>query len=65
MKFPKIFFEQEEREGFTVSSMMKRSWAAELEVLQVIRAVCEKHDIKWYAFYGTLLGVVRHKGFIQ
>ena len=64
MKFPKIFFEQEDREGFTVSSMMKRAWAAELEVLEVIRAVCEKHDIKWYAFYGTLLGAVRHKGFI-
>ncbi|WP_027218226.1 LicD family protein [Butyrivibrio fibrisolvens] len=64
MKFPRNFFEEEEREGFTIIPMMKRAWAAELEVLEVVRSVCAKHDIKWYAVYGTLLGAVRHKGFI-
>ncbi len=64
MIFPSTFFEEEEREGFTVVPMMKRAWAAELEVLEVVKKVCADNDIKWYALYGTLLGAVRHKGFI-
>ncbi|SES00797.1 lipopolysaccharide cholinephosphotransferase [Butyrivibrio fibrisolvens] len=64
MVFQNAFFEEEVREGFTVSSMMKRAWAAELEVLDVVKKVCAEHDIKWYAFFGTLLGAVRHKGYI-
>lgn len=62
--FPDNYFQKEVREGFEVASMMKRAWAGQLEVLQVIREICEKHDIKWFADYGTLLGAVRHKGFI-
>lgn len=64
IKFPNDYFQKEVREGFEVASMMKRAWAGQLEVLQVIREICEKHDIKWFADYGTLLGAVRHKGFI-
>jgi lipopolysaccharide cholinephosphotransferase len=64
MKFPKSFFEEETRDNFVIAPMMKRAWAAQLEVLDVIRDVCDKHDIKWYAIYGTLLGAIRHKGFI-
>ena len=64
MKFPKDFFSEEDRNGFVVPEMMKRAWAAELEVLEVIRTLCLSEGIKWYAFYGTLLGAIRHKGFI-
>lgn len=58
------FFEGEEREGFYVESKMKRFWAAEIEVLEEIKRICEKHHIKYFAEWGTLLGAVRHKGFI-
>ncbi|MCR4651608.1 MAG: LicD family protein [Lachnospiraceae bacterium] len=61
---PATFFEDEVREGFYISSMMKRYWAAQLRVLAEIDRVCRKHDIKWFADCGTLLGVVRHSGFI-
>ncbi len=64
MHNPVEFFREEEREGFVISEMMKRAWAAELEVLEVIKRVCEEHDIRYYAYGGTLLGTVRHKGFI-
>ncbi len=64
INFPDNYFEKEVRDGFEVASMMKRAWAGQLEVLQVIRDICERHDIKWFADYGTLLGAVRHKGFI-
>lgn len=64
MNFPKEFFEGEEREGFYIASMMKKAWAAQIEVVEEIRKVCTKHNIQFFADYGTLLGAVRHKGFI-
>ncbi len=63
-KPPKYYFEDEVREGFFVSSMMKRFWAAQLKVLAEIDKICRRHDLKWYAGFGTLMGVVRHGGFI-
>ncbi len=64
MEFPKGYFEDEVREGFYISGMIKRTWAAQLEVLQVIDDICKKHDIRWFADCGTLLGAVRHGGYI-
>lgn len=58
------FLKEEIREGFTVPEMMKRAWAAELKTLNEIDRVCKRHGIKYFAFYGSLLGAVRHKGFI-
>lgn len=62
--FPFEFFEDEVREGFYVSGFMKRAWAAQMEVLMLIDSICKKHNISWYADFGTLLGAVRHKGYI-
>ena len=57
--FPEDYFKTEIRDGFEVSSMMKRAWAGQMEVLQTIREICERHNISWFADYGTLLGAVR------
>ena len=64
LNFPKEYFCGEEREGFYVDETMKTVWAAELEVLNEVATICATHDICWYAAYGTLLGAVRHQGFI-
>ena len=58
------YFEDEVREGFFVSSMMKRYWAAQIKVLAEIDKICRKYGIRWFADCGTLLGAVRHGGMI-
>ena len=36
----------------------------EIEILDYVVSVCERHGLKYILAYGTLLGAVRHKGFI-
>ena len=35
-----------------------------LYLLQSFDTVCKKHDIDYWLDYGTLLGAIRHQGFI-
>lgn len=35
-----------------------------VEMLTVLDAICRKHNIRYWLAYGTLLGAVRHQGFI-
>ena len=64
LKIPEHYFEDTELCGFKVSAMMKRAWAAEIKVLCALEELFQKLGISCYAEYGTLLGAVRHKGFI-
>ena len=53
-----------ERCGFKVPDLMTRCWKAQLDVVKNFDRVCKRHNLKWYACCGTLLGAVRHKGFV-
>lgn len=64
MYFDNSYFEDEVRDGFFVPSEVKHAWAAELEVLSEVDKLCKKHNIKYFADWGTLLATVRHEGFI-
>lgn len=64
LEFQEGFFNQEVRDGFYLDTTMKTLWAAELEVLQKVAEVCDRHGLKWYAAYGTLIGAIRHEGFV-
>lgn len=64
MYFPDTYFQDEYRCDFLVPEMMKRAWAAELELLQLVIDICERHNLQYFAEFGTLLGAIRHHGFI-
>jgi len=64
IELPASFYEEEERCGYTIPAEMKKVWAVELDLLAELMRVCRKHDIKIMAFAGTVLGAVRHGGFI-
>lgn len=64
MQFEENFFEKEIRCGFEVPSLMKRAWAAEMEVLAVVVDICNNNGLRYFADSGTLLGAIRHQGFV-
>lgn len=55
---------EEIRDGVLVSSNLKKIWKVEIELLVELLKVCEKYNLKCWVEGGTLLGAVRHKGFI-
>lgn len=64
MEFSNDFFQKETICDFEVPEMMKRAWAAEMEVMQVTIDVCRRNGLQYFADGGTLLGAVRHQGFV-
>lgn len=61
---PETFFREERICDYLVSEKQKRIWAVELDMLLQFDALCQKHDISYSIFAGTMLGAIRHKGFI-
>ena len=61
---PKEFLEREIRGGYEVSEQMKRVWAIEIDMLQELFRVCDKYGLTIWAEGGTMLGTIRHGGFI-
>ncbi len=64
IKIPEGFLNEEERIGYTVDSKMKRVWAVQLDLLHELKTVCEKYGLTYFADSGTLIGAIRHKGYI-
>lgn len=64
MQFEDKFFEAEERCGYHISAKMKKVWAVELNLLDYFDKLCREHNLRYFICYGSLLGAVRHQGFI-
>ena len=64
MRMDPSFLEEETRHGFFITPMVKRCWAAQMEILAGIDAICRKYGIRWFSHYGTMLGAVRHGGYV-
>ena len=64
IKLPDMFLSEEERCGYTVSDKLKKIWAVEIDLLAILLDVCKRYDLKVALGFGSLLGAVRHHGFI-
>lgn len=58
------FFKEEVRCDYLVSAKMKRIWAVLLDMYLSFAEVCEKYGLKYFLIGGSLLGAIRHNGFI-
>ena len=58
------FLEPETRCDFLVDESRKKLWKCMLDILEQILVVCKRHDLKCFLMSGTLLGAVRHGGFV-
>ncbi|MCM1136320.1 MAG: LicD family protein [Clostridium sp.] len=56
--------EAEKIANYQISDKMKKTWKIELEMLDEIDRICKKYDFQYFLIHGSLLGAVRHKGFI-
>ena len=50
--------------SFQPSESIQKVWQVELDLLNVLKKLCIEHNLNYFAIGGTLLGAVRHKGFI-
>lgn len=64
ISIPDGFLEDEVRCDHLVTKQMKESWAVQMDLVSELDRVCTKHGISYFAVGGTLLGTIRHKGFI-
>lgn len=54
----------EVRDGYLITSKMKRIWNIQLNMAIRLFQVCQKYHLRIWADGGTLLGAVRHRGYI-
>lgn len=66
--YPKDFLKAEVRTGafgeHEVTEDTKALWLCLLELLQEFSRICKENNLKWRVEGGTLLGAIRHNGFI-
>ncbi len=61
---PEDFFKEENRCDYLVTKEIKELWAIQIDLLEELKRVCKKYDLEYFADSGTLIGAVRHQGYI-
>lgn len=61
---PAEFFKPETRLDFEIPETMKRAWAIQLTLLKQVLEIAQRNHIKLWLDYGSLLGAVRHNGYV-
>lgn len=58
------YLQEEDRCGFHCDLQRKKLWAVLLDLGQVLDRICREHGLTYMLIGGSMLGAVRHKGFI-
>ena len=64
IKLDRSFFDEEVRCGFKVTEKRKKCWAVMMNLLHEFDVFAKKYSLEYFVGYGTLLGAIRHKGFV-
>lgn len=59
-----IDLNEETRDGYLVTRETKELWNVLLELACELKRICDKYGINYFLHTGSLLGAVRHRGFI-
>lgn len=59
-----ISLEKETKCNFEISEKRKQIWNIELDLLFKLDEICKKYNLRYWLDSGTLLGAIRHQGFI-
>lgn len=59
-----VNLKQETRDGYTIDTKMKAVWNIQLTMFQRLIDVCKAHGLRLWCDGGTLLGAIRHHGYI-
>ncbi len=60
----RVSLKPETRWDYYIDEKMKKVWNVQLDLLAKFDEVCKKYNLKYYADGGTLIGIIRHKGYI-
>lgn len=58
------FLLPETRCGFYISEKRKKIWQSEIGLIEELARICKCYHLRYFASNGTLLGAIRHEGFI-
>lgn len=64
MLYDAEFIKSEKRNDWLVSENTKKVWWIQLDLIKQFDELCTKYGLRWFPAWGTLLGVVRHHGYI-
>ncbi len=62
--YNEIPVDKEVRDGYLVTEKTKKVWNTQLKLAREVDRICKKYRIKYFIIWGTLLGAVRHGGYI-
>ena len=60
----KSFLLAETRCGHSIDADLKSLWKIQLDMLELLDGVCRRNGLKYYMIGGSLLGAMRHRGYI-
>lgn len=58
------FLKEEIRNDFLITTERKKLWAVILDIFVEFDQVCKKYNLRYFFDGGSLIGAIRHKGFI-
>ena len=64
LDLPKDYLKKEVRCAFTVEPWRKKLWLVELDLARELMLTCQKNGLQCFLVGGSLIGAVRHNGFI-